>query len=303
MSTSRNSSRLAKRIRRQTSLTQSTASRLAKQVHTYLGPPVADSPEPDQRRLEAHVAHVLASRFQDRQLNGALLGVQEARPVSGYLELTLESAMADEVLRELLPRFDESFGGIRGVPGLRFLPADREVVLHDALSQAHITVRRADGRAWSLPTARDGETPLWNRTRSGLSQDEGEEARWWSESHPSLLDARMRDLVMSRILRRPALVNRAAEPHGFANCYTHHSGDLVIEWCCGDTVEAFCGALLAHGFIDGLPPTEAIELTSPQSARLAGHTVILRRHSSCLYGHEPFSPRRITGYIREGYVS
>ncbi|MEU2431727.1 hypothetical protein ABZ611_19800 [Streptomyces sp. NPDC007861] len=35
------------------------------------------------------------------------------------MKLTLESDMADEVLRELLPRFDRFYGGIRGVPGLR----------------------------------------------------------------------------------------------------------------------------------------------------------------------------------------
>ncbi|MFF3456301.1 hypothetical protein ACFYXH_18625 [Streptomyces sp. NPDC002730] len=177
------------------------------------------------------------------------------------------------------------------------------IVLHDALSSARISVTCADGHAWRLPKARDGETLLWKRARGSLSRDEREEAEEWAESIPSVVDVPVRDLVLSRLLRRPALVNRAAEPHGFANCYTHHSGDLVIEWCCGDTVEAFCAALLAHGFIDSLPPSEAIELPSRHSARLGGDTVILRRHSACLYGREPFRPQKITEYIREGYAS
>ncbi|GAA2714084.1 hypothetical protein GCM10010315_20630 [Streptomyces luteosporeus] len=78
MSKSRNANRLAKRLCRQTTLKQSTASRLAKQVHVYLGSPVADASAPHQRRLEAYVAHVLADGFRDRQLNGALFGVREA---------------------------------------------------------------------------------------------------------------------------------------------------------------------------------------------------------------------------------
>ncbi|MFD9903435.1 hypothetical protein [Streptomyces sp. NPDC059063] len=303
MSRSRNTSRLAKKICRQTSLNQSTASRLAKQVPVYLGPPIADAAESHQRRLEAHIAHVLASGFQDRQLNGALLGAREARPIAQHLELTLESAMADEVVRELLPRFDEPYGGIRGVPGLRVHLDDPDIVLQDGLSSARITLTRTDGHAWRLPTARDGETLLWKRRPGDISREEREEAEEWTQSHPSLVDVPLRDLMMSRVLRRPNLVNRAAAPHGFANCYTHHSADLVIEWCCGDTVEALCAALLGHGFIDGLSPSEAIELTSRQSARLGGHTVILRRHSGCQYRHSPFSAQEISQHIREGYVS
>ncbi|GAA2714087.1 MULTISPECIES: hypothetical protein [Streptomyces] len=209
--------------------------------------------------------------------------------------------MADEVVRELLPRFDAHYRGIRGVAGLRIQLSSRSIVLHDALSSARITMTRTDGQAWRLPTARDGETPLWDAGHP--SPKERLEADEWAESIPSIVNVPLRDLVLSRLLRRPVLVNRAAEPHGFANCYTHHSGDLVIEWCCGDTVEAFCAALLAHGFIDGVPPTEAIKLASPHSAQLGGDIVVLRRHSSCLYRRGAFGVQEITEYIRKGYGS
>ncbi|MEV4436853.1 hypothetical protein [Streptomyces sp. NPDC049585] len=301
MSRSRNANRLAKRLCRQTTLKQSTASRLAKQVRVYLGSPVPDASASHQRRLEAHITHVLADGFQDRQLNGALFGVREVRATAQHLELVLESAMADEVVHELLPRFDEHYGGIRGVAGLRVQLSSRAIVLGDALSSARIAVTRTDGQAWRLPTARDGETLLGD-TR-GLSPEERLEADEWAESIPSFADVPLRDLLLSRLLRRPALVNRAAEPHGFANCYTHHSGDLVIEWCCGDTVEALCATLLAHGFIDGVPPSDAVELASPQSILLGGDIVILRRHSTCLYGRSPFGVQEINEYIREGYES
>jgi hypothetical protein len=299
MSKSRNANSLAKKIVRQTSLKQATASRLAKQVHVYLGSSVVDSPDPRQRRLEAHIAHVLASGFKDRQLNGALLGVRGARPESQSVKLTLESDMADEVVRELLPRFDHFYGGVRGVAGLRVRGSERQLNLHDAASSAHVTVMRADGGPIRLPSARDGEVLLWKRVPGGLSRDERQEAEEWKDSR-GIEDLRVRDLLLSRILRLPGLVNRTAEPHGFANCYTHHPGDLVIEWCCGDSVEALCAALLAHGFADDVPRANAIELISRHSAHLGDRTVILNRHGSCLYGSEA---ERIAQHIRERYES
>jgi hypothetical protein len=299
MSSSRNTNRLAKKIRNQTSLSLSTASRLAQQAHVYLGSSVADAADPKQRRLEAHVAHLLASSFQDRQLNGALLGVREARPDGQSLKLTLEPDMAAEVLRELLPRFDHFYGGIRGVPGLRIRGNRDRVVLHDALSPAQVTVTRADRGRMRLPAAREGEVLLWTSAPGSLSRDERQEAEEWADSAGSA-DLRVRDLLMSRILRCPRLVNRTAEPHGFANCYTHHSGDLVIEWCCGDTVETLCANLLAHGIAHGLPRGSAIELLSRHSAHLGDRTVILNRHSSCLYGNKAWD---VVEYIKKGYVS
>ncbi|MFF9480183.1 hypothetical protein [Streptomyces sp. NPDC014733] len=95
----------------------------------------------------------------------------------------------------------------------------------------------------------------------------------------------VRDALLSRILRGPELVNRNAEPHGFANCYTHHTGDLVIEWCFGVTVETLCATLLAHGFADNIPRADAIELLSRHSAHFGERTVILKCHATCLYGH------------------
>ncbi|MEV5975778.1 hypothetical protein [Streptomyces sp. NPDC052114] len=299
MSSSGNTNRLAKKIRNQTSLTLSTASRLARQANVYLGSSVADAADPHQRRLEAHMAHVLASSFKDRQLNGALLGVREARPDGQSLELTLESDMADEVLRELLPRFDHIYGGIRGVPGLRTRGNGDRVVLHDALGPAQVTVIHSDHGHMRLPSAREDEVLLWKRGPGGLSRDERQEAEEWADSEGSA-DLRVRDLLMSRILRRPRLVNRTAEPHGFANCYTHHSGDLVIEWCCGDTVETLCANLLAHGIADGLPRGNAFNLLSPHSAHLGDRTVILNRHGSCLYDNKTWD---VVDYIKKGYDS
>ncbi|MEU2792059.1 hypothetical protein [Streptomyces sp. NPDC007100] len=304
MSKSRNANLLAKKIRSQTLLTQSTASRLAKQLHTYTGSPIADAPDHKHRRLEAHAAHVLATAFQDRQLNGALLGVASARPDATHnLALRLEPEMADEVLHVLLPYFDEDYGGLRGLPGLRPLPAKRGIVLHDVSSSARMMVMREDGRPLSLPPARDGEIPQWSLSPHSATQDEQEEAEWWGRPNRRSADVPVRDLLFSRILRRPTLVNRAAAPHGLANCYTHHSGDLVIEWCCGDTVEAFCAALLAHDFIKNVPRHEACKLIPPHAARMGGYTVVLRRQPDCVLPYDLFGEREIAKRVHAGYTS
>ncbi|WP_436736596.1 hypothetical protein [Streptomyces sp. BBFR102] len=299
MSKSRNTNRLAKKIRDQTPLKLSTAFRLAQQVDVHLGSGISDSPDPLQRRLEAHVASVLADSFRDDQLNGALLGVRDAEPDAQSVKLTLESEMADEVLRKLLPRFDHSYGGIRGVPGLRVREGKGRVILHDAVSSSHLTVVRADGGSFILPSARTDEVLLWKRLPGGLSRDERQEVEEWADLR-GFHDLRVRDLLLSRILRCPNLVNRAAAPHGFANCYTHHAGDLVIEWCCGDTAEALCAVLLAHGFIDGVPQENTVELVSRHSVHFGNRTVILNRHASCLYGH---STTDIVASIKRGYKS
>ncbi|WP_433396965.1 hypothetical protein [Streptomyces sp. CA-146814] len=299
MSRSRNANRLAKRIRNQTQLTLSTASRLAQQADVYFGPSIEDSPDPRQRRLEAHMAHVLASSFQDHQLNGALFGIRKAEPEAQGVKLTLESEMADEVLRELLPRFDHLYGGLRGVPGLRVRGNQNQLILHDAASSAQVTVTRDDRGAFRLPTARDSEVLLWKKFPDGPSRNERQEAKGWTDSR-AIDDLQVRDLLFSRMLRCPDLINRTATPHGFANCYTHHAGDLVIEWCCGVTVESLCATLLAHGFADAVPRANAIKLASRHSAHLGDWTVILNRHGSCLYGR---NAQRLAESIRKGYRS
>lgn len=299
MSRSRNANRLAKKIRNQTDLKLSTASRLAQQADTYLGSSIEDSPDPRQRCLEAHMAHVLASRFQDHQLNGALFGIRKAEPDTQSVKLTLESEMADEVIRELLPRFDHLYGGLRGVPGLRVRTSQDQLILHDTASSAQVTVARDGGGSFRLPTERDREVLLWKRFPNSLSRNERQEAKNWTDPRASD-DLKVRDLLFSRMLRCPELVNRTATPHGFANCYTHHAGDLVIEWCCGVTVESLCATLLAHGFADAVPRANAIKLVSRHSAHLGDWTVVLNRHGSCLYGCKA---QHLAESIRKGYRS
>ncbi|WBB63500.1 hypothetical protein O7599_13670 [Streptomyces sp. WMMC500] len=305
MSKSDNARRLAKQIRRQTLLTRSTSLRLARQVHTFSGSDIPDAADRSQRQFEARVAHCLADAFQDRQLNGALLGVTEAHSTDRGLTIHLEPEMSREVLRAVLPRMDEEYGGLRGVPALRISWGGQHVALYDTLSPAHIKLSHGE-RAFDtlLPNAHNGEHLLWRSNPRKATKDERNEWLEWDTWFLSQGQRETRDLLFSRILRRPTLVNRAAAPHGLANCYTHHPGDLVIEWCCGDTTETLCAVLLAHNFVDGLPPEKSVELfPSLASVQFGDSTVILRRHNTCVLPNEMMGSRKLSELIREDYTS
>ncbi|MGV9264768.1 hypothetical protein ACWDRR_08920 [Kitasatospora sp. NPDC003701] len=302
MSSSDNHTRLAKRIRRQTSLPWATSLRLARTCRVFIKEPVPDAAGASQRSLEAMVTHTLANAFQDRQLNGALLGVARADCARGELLLRLEPDMATEILGELLPRWDDHYHGLRGVPGLRPALRGRQVVLSSLLSTAAITLSTADGSALRFPHDLDGETPLWRLYPLTFQDTELKRARFWDTS-PSPTDRSTRDLLLSRVLRRPALVNRVAAPHGIANCYTHGTADLVISWCCGDSLEALLAALLAHEVVDGLPREDAAEyFPSSETALLGGRTLVLRRSRSCTVPPHRISSRELASQTREDYV-
>ena len=253
-------------------LLQDSRSRL-----TYTSGPRFHSPDPLQRRLEAYVAHVLADGLRDHQLNGALLGVRRAELSHQHLKLQLEPDMANEVLRILLPRFTTRTAASEEWPVCEFAATNGAwTSMTRRLRPRSPSPGRMEGPF--VPSARDNEVLLWKRVPGGSLRDEQQEAEDWTASR-GIEDLRVRDLLFSRLLRCPELVNGTAAPHGFANCYTHHPGDLVIEWCCGESVEALCAHLLAHGFADDVPRADAIRLFSQHSAQFGRATVILNRHA------------------------
>ncbi|MFD0273223.1 hypothetical protein ACFVHB_04805 [Kitasatospora sp. NPDC127111] len=301
MSSSDNITRLAKRIRRSTEIPWATALRLARSGDAFVKAPVPDTVDADQLRLEAMVTHTLANAFQDRQLNGALLGVVHADTEGDELLLRLEPGMATEALGELLPRWDAHYRGLRGVPGLRPRADGDQVVLSSLLGGARITLATADRSPFRTPRVLDGETPLWDRSPAVLVDPELAGARRWDS--PPERDRSARDLLLSRVLRRPALVNRAAAPHGIANCYTHGTTDLVISWCCGPALEELLATLLAHGTAEGLPKAAAARyLPASDTALLGGQALVLRRHRSCTVPTHSISPEALDALTREDYA-
>ena len=200
--------------------------------------PVADALSRGQRRFEAMIALVLAEALCDRQLDGALLGFHRVEPAPDGIGLYPHPAMANRVIRELLPRLDdEYYGELRGVPGLRARWHQGTIVLYDLTANAQVHViwpRRPP------PGAADLESPgraLWRHDRLDTKEAAGR-ARWTGEAYnnprrPLAAEATARDSLLSRVLRRVALVNRGASPHGFATTYSHGQDLRAIVKTCG----------------------------------------------------------------------
>ncbi|MCE0446703.1 MULTISPECIES: hypothetical protein [Streptomyces] len=210
--------------------------------------PVPDARSPEQRRFEALIAHTLTDPLRDGQLDGAVLGFQGALPDGDRLTLSLHPTMANVVVAALLPRFDAFYGGIRGVPGLRLERRHGAWALVDATSSAVVCLRHADpGWQPSLPGRDRGITRIWADAPTRLSRPEGDELAEWVSDGRTRPRAAARDLLFSRVLRRPLLINTAARSHGWANTYTHHTHDIVIEWCCGVPATDVADALRRSG--------------------------------------------------------
>ncbi|MFH9351986.1 hypothetical protein [Kitasatospora sp. NPDC017646] len=281
MSASDNVTRLARRIQKLTGLPLWRARELAGQVRVFVKHPVPDATTPAQRRFEAMVAGVLANAFRDRQRDGAVLGVLFATHDGDGLTLHLHPEMANEVVGELLPDWAGARRVFGGVPGARWSLRNGQFVIENAIFPARITLARADG----VPLG--GAIPLPDEIVMPALQSEVTRANDWARvGSPAV-----RDLLWSRILRRPTLLNRAAAAHGAANCYAHDVFDLVIEWCCGDSVEALFATLLAHGLADGLVVADAAELyRASATAAIGSRSVVLRRHDHCDHGGSPDAP-------------
>ncbi|WP_405990613.1 hypothetical protein [Streptomyces sp. NBC_00986] len=196
--------------------------------------PVPDARTPAQRRFEALLAHTLTEPLRDSQLDGAVLGLQGVEPDGEQPTLDLHPVMANRIVAELLPRFDAPFGGIRGVPGLRLERAGGGWLLVDLSSSAAVSLRHEDAD-WQppLPGRERGLTAIWRDAPTRLSDIERRDLAEWDEGRSGWPRPDARDLLFSRVLRRPLLVNAAGSSHGWVNTYNHYTYDIVFEWCCG----------------------------------------------------------------------
>lgn len=88
---------------------------------------------------------------------------------------------------------------------------------------------------------------MWRDAPDRLSRVERDELVYWESDGGIGRSTDARDLLFSRILRRPLLINRAGASHGWVNTYTHHEYDIVFEWCCGMSAEALAEVLRASG--------------------------------------------------------
>ncbi|MFD4865595.1 hypothetical protein [Streptomyces sp. NPDC058412] len=196
--------------------------------------PVPDAEDEGQRVFESLMVAELADGLRESERrDGALFGFTSARPARTGLALGLHPAMADRVLATVLPRIDEHYGGLRGVPGLRIVPAGRSWALTRLRDRAAVHLLHPDPD-WRpvLPEHGDGLTQLWRRNRHRLHPAEAAELSERADAGGDPGSVAAQDWLNSRLLRRPRLLGEAGAAHGSANVYTHGGGDVVVEWCC-----------------------------------------------------------------------
>lgn len=278
--------------------------------------PIPDASSAQQRHLEALVVHVLAEALRDGQLDSAVFGVTRVRPLPSFPVFHLHAGMADAVASEVLPRFEAGYGGMRGVPGLRpSLSPEGGLDLHLVGTGARIRFV-SDQEDWRPALPRDvppgGRTAdgedhqevrqLW-RSAEALDPLEEEELRFWNmEPSSRRKEVIERNWLLSRILRRSAIVNLAGNSHGWANTYTHSYEDVVIEWCCGEDPQYLKSKLLRSGLVVP-PPGVAIDpdpdFKHPETIYFGSGRAYVRRLSDCDITESVAG--RIRASIRERY--
>lgn len=240
--------------------------------------PVPDAADPAQRAFEAMVALTAGDALRDGQLDGAVFGVVAAVPSADGLALRLHERMARWVVTELLPRLDEEYGGLRGVPGLR-VTSDREgLTLRDAVGGGTIRLRGVPS-SWRLPDDGDGLRYVGRIAGGAPHPAELEELHYWTRTAMAGPDPASRDHLLSRLLRRPALVNRTGNAHGWVNSYCHQYQDLVLEWCCAPGAPEMEQSLRRSGLAEpraGGRPEPGAPAARPGVIRLGGAEVTVR---------------------------
>lgn len=258
--------------------------------------PVPDGLSPAQRSLEAYAVNVLSAAFCDSQLESNIFGITRVSPLPSGPVLYLQPEMADAAVAALLPRYESGFGGVKGIPGLRPDPSVQGALsLRLTGTRAHIQLRseRSNWRP-ELPVDRldgagEGVRQLWT---SGDALDPLEEERLdrWDNWPTSRTTERVeRNWLLSRLLRRAALVNVAGASHGWANTYTHTYEDLVIEWCCGIDPSEMQSRLVRSGLL--VPPPRLtlqaqVSPAYPGTLRLGSGRAYVVRRSNCAISDE-----------------
>ncbi|MCX4690828.1 hypothetical protein [Streptomyces sp. NBC_01408] len=295
-----NRHRVATICREATGLAHHTCLRWAEQGLITRGRPVPDAADPAQRAFEAMVALTAGDALRDGQLDGAVFGVVAAVPSAGGLALRLHERMARWVVTELLPRLDEGYGGLRGVPGLR-VTADREgLALRDAAGGGTIRLQGVPG-SWRLPDDGDGLRYVGRIAGRAPHAAEHEELHRWRGTAMAGPDPASRDHLLSRLLRRPALINRTGNAHGWVNSYCHQYQDLVLEWCCAPGAPAMEQSLRRSGLAappEGAPPEPGAPAVRPGVIRLGRAEVTVR----CMdFAHTGGEIAEITASVERRY--
>ncbi|WP_330332805.1 hypothetical protein OHS33_25880 [Streptomyces sp. NBC_00536] len=238
------------------------------------GQPVPDAESPAQRAFEARVALVLVYAMRA----GARLGITAVRPTPSGLGIELHPDLSPGVFAALMPRVDPGSGDLEGVPGLRL--EHRRDGLHLCCVASGGAIRILQSvPAWRQPLPRGRMVYVGRRVDIPLHSAERARLDDWADGPAA------RDWLLSRLLRRPLLVNAADVVLGWAHGrgYGHSDGqpygygDLVIEWCCDRGVAELEGRLRRSGLATAPPGIGPGDPPVPGVIALENARVVLRR--------------------------
>ncbi|MEV7546812.1 hypothetical protein [Streptomyces sp. NPDC089915] len=283
-----NRHRVASICREATGLPHHTCLRWAESGLITRHHPVPEAAHADQRSLEAEVLLTVANRLQQAQVGGAVFGFVGAVPSLDGVALRVHPEMGRQVLAALLPRLHNPLPGcheLRGVPGLRPTCEAAGVRLRSLRwGTASVLLQHPD--------------PAWARY---LSEKACWEHVWWHNPdrlHPGeeaqLTPARGadadRDRLLSRLLRRPGLVNAAGSAHGSANTYSRGSRELIIAWCCALEADELARRLRRSGLLEPDEEDGAETAYGMHPGRLAlGGAAVTVRRGTCATATAPIA--------------
>lgn len=287
--------RVAKLAHRLTGMGHSAARQLAHAGIIRQDRPIPDAATPQQRAFETRLMYALINAFPDRQQpTGFPWAIAAAIPTEHGLDLYPAPHTADRLLGALLPRYDHNYGGVLGVAGARATIAGSTWwTLHDLDSDAQVRVAATAtcdpdrGRHW----AAGDQTSVIDAARLTPHERSAQRhpVRLAQHKPPGWLHHR--DVLGSRLLRRPGLTRWLARTHGCVNIYTHAELDVVIEWCCGPSVPDMIRDVLRAGLTSSIPEVDlsASGVTgphdqSPTATVGVGHAHLYLRRNPWLHG-------------------
>ncbi|WP_152436811.1 hypothetical protein [Nocardiopsis xinjiangensis] len=247
---------------------------------------------------------MIAEALRDKQIDSAILGIKKVEPRPDGPILYVHPEMANTIVAELLPVFDSDYDGVRGVPGLRLgHQGNGRLTLVDASSRSTVFLQHED-KNWrpNLPSGKPGINQLWLDQNKLIHSERHTLHYWHSDWGTGSRDTR--NLLLSRVLRRPKIIDRAGSSHGWANTYTHSYFDLVIESCCGDDPRDISSNLIESGLLSGIEGVDEEDfIPTPTSVNMGvgSANICVRRLSIGPCRRTPEMIKRTSEAIREGH--
>ena len=224
---------IARRTQTFTGMTHGHALWLAERRLTTWQRPVVEASSLAQRALETRLAFALIDAFPESvQVPGYPWAIAQAIPAGASLDLYPAPGAESRLLAGLLPRKERgSRGPSSGAYGLRGEPSSPGWwTLSDLESGAYVRVAASPLCDPAAVAATDGNALI---TLPRVTTAERMTPRYLNtvarRARPGWLEHR--DVMGSRLLRRPGLLNMLARPRGATHIYTHGARDIIIELC------------------------------------------------------------------------